>query len=86
MSLASFGRRAGHWAANVLVSADILLNDILGGARRQTLSARAAIARNRGRAWGCVLCGLLDWLNPGHCDQALVPGEGAVAAPDDKAA
>ncbi|MDE2469172.1 MAG: hypothetical protein KGL35_10645 [Bradyrhizobium sp.] len=36
-----------------------------------TISARAANARNRGQAWGCILCRILGWIQPGHCDTAL---------------
>lgn len=77
MDLASLRRRLGHWVENVAISVDMLGNALAGGTLRQTISKRAALARDRGRAWGCVLCGLLDWLNPGHCDRAEKPGEGA---------
>lgn len=36
----------------------------------QTISARAWKARNRGKRWGCLLCQLLDWLDPNHCQMA----------------
>lgn len=41
----------------------------------QTISARAAQARNEGRRWGCVLCRWLDRLDAGHCDRALEDAE-----------
>ncbi|MDE2472859.1 MAG: hypothetical protein KGL35_30110, partial [Bradyrhizobium sp.] len=36
-----------------------------------TISARAARARNSGSAWGCILCRILGWIQPGHCTKAL---------------
>lgn len=38
----------------------------------ETISARAATARNHGHLWGCWLCRLLDWLEKDHCDDAIV--------------
>lgn len=80
MSLASFARRLGHWAETIAISLDLLGNAIAGGALRQTISKRAALARDKGQAWGCVICRVLDWIDPGHCDDAKKPGEGDGAA------
>lgn len=41
----------------------------------QTLSRRAGLARNKGRKWGCVLCRVLEWFAPKHCDRAVDAGE-----------
>jgi hypothetical protein len=73
MSLASFGRRAWHWFSNVSISFDLLGNALAGGTLRQTISKRAALARDRGRTWGCILCRLLEAIDPGHCDRAKEP-------------
>ena len=43
---------------------------VLFGSYNETVSRRAAYARDAGRPWGCVLCRLLDKVNPGHCDNA----------------
>lgn len=44
-------------------------NATTGGIDGEYLSARAARVRKEGRRWGCVLCRLLDKLDPGHCDK-----------------
>jgi hypothetical protein len=36
-----------------------------------TISCQAALARNAGKKWGCVLCTMLDDVDPNHCDDAL---------------
>ena len=41
------------------------------GEEDATISTRAALARNQNKRWGCVLCKILDKINPGHCDQAI---------------
>lgn len=55
-------------------------NVATGGAANETISERAAKARNAGRWWGCVLCRWLDSVQAGHCDKALASkiGDGAV--------
>lgn len=60
------------YLVNVLKWIDIGVNVIfLFGASNETISERSAKARNAGRKWGCILCGLLDRVNHGHCDRAL---------------
>jgi len=49
---------------------DRVFNVAANGDERETVSSRAARARDEGRRWGCVLCRLLDRLDTGHCDQA----------------
>jgi hypothetical protein len=56
---------------NFLILLDQAGNTILGGSPNETISERAAKARNAGRRWGCVLCRFLNWVNKGHCDNAL---------------
>ena len=41
------------------------------GRVNETISARAAKARNAHKHWGCILCRVLGWIQPGHCDKAL---------------
>lgn len=61
----------GRYLFNFLVLLDQALNTTLGGSPNETLSERAAKARNDGKQWGCVLCRVLNWVNPGHCDKSL---------------
>lgn len=63
--------KLGRYLLNFLVLLDEAANTITGGSPNETISERAAKARNAGRRWGCVLCGLLNKVNPGHCDRAL---------------
>lgn len=64
-------------AWRLAVSYDQLANTALGGSEDETISSRAAKARRSGRIWGCVLCRLLDAIQPGHCDSSIEPDEGA---------
>jgi hypothetical protein len=58
-----------RWTWNVLVAFDKLWNAILNGYPDETISARAATAQRQGKAWGCVLCQLLDMIERGHCEK-----------------
>ena len=56
----------------ILTVFDILANVVLfNGDPHETISDRAALARSKGKSWGCILCKFLDWINPGHCARAL---------------
>jgi hypothetical protein len=61
----------GRYLLNWLVLFDEAANTLFGGSPNETVSERAAKARNAGRRWGCILCSLLDRVNRGHCDNAL---------------
>ena len=77
--------RLGRYLLNYAVLLDEAANTVMGGSPNETISERAAKARNAGRRWGCVLCGLLNLLNPGHCDRALTSTIGDdVVIPDGK--
>lgn len=56
---------------NILISFDQVLNAIFGGYPDETISLRAARARNQGETWGCLLCKFLDWIDEDHCDDSL---------------
>jgi hypothetical protein len=56
---------------NMLVLLDQLGNTLTGGSPNETISERAAKARNNKKAWGCVLCRLLDCIQKDHCNNAL---------------
>lgn len=49
---------------------DQLGNVALNGSEDELISTRAARARDAGRRWGCVLCRLLDHIDPDHCDKS----------------
>lgn len=63
--------KIGRYLLNFEVLLNEAANTILGGSPNETISERAAKARNAGRRWGCILCRLLNRINPGHCDNAL---------------
>lgn len=44
-------------------------NAMTGGIDGEYLSARAGRVRKEGRRWACILCRLLDKVDPGHCDK-----------------
>lgn len=58
-------------AWNIALMIDETGNVDANGRVNQTISARAALARNANRPWGCVLCKLLDWVDTNHCTKAL---------------
>lgn len=60
-----------RYLLNWLILLDQAGNTLTGGSPNETISERAAKARNEGKEWGCVLCKFLGWINPGHCDNAL---------------
>lgn len=53
------------------IAIDETCNVVANGKRHETISTRAAVAKRNGTKWGCVLCKLLEGLDPGHCDRAL---------------
>ena len=70
---AAFTNRARAW--DITLSIDDLMNVVANGWFGQTISHRAASARQDGRRWGCILCRWLDSVDPGppeHCDRALI--------------
>lgn len=60
---------------NLLIAFDQLVNALFAGNPDETISSRAAKARAEGRAWGCVLCRVLDWIDPDHCADSLEADE-----------
>lgn len=63
--------KLGRYLLNYAIWIDEGVNTAFGGSPNETVSERAAKARNAGQKWGCVLCRFLNWVNPGHCDTAL---------------
>lgn len=56
---------------NIIIWLDQGLNTLLMGDPDETLSRRAGRARNAGRKWGCLLCKVLDWIDPRHCGKSI---------------
>ena len=64
----------------VAVANDQVLNAALvgrSGSEDETVSSRAGKAAQSGRRWGCILCRMLDWFDPGHCAKNIEPDEGS---------
>lgn len=64
----------------VAVANDQALNAALvgkPGSEDETVSSRAGKAARAGKRWGCILCRLLDAVDPGHCDRNIEVDEGA---------
>ena len=76
MLLAALAGSPRAW--RLAVSYDQLANTAFGGDEDETISSRAGKASVSGRRWGCVLCRLLDWLDPGHCARNIEPDEGSI--------
>lgn len=65
-------RPAESYGINVAIGLDEFGNALTGGDPDETISSRAAKARNEKRAWGCVLCKLLAWITAtDHCTLSL---------------
>ena len=58
-------------AWNVAKMIDETANVGANGKVDTTISARAARARNKGKAYGCILCRILDAVQAHHCDDSL---------------
>ena len=70
------GRPILSYFRRLFVAVDQLLNVIFGGDEDETISSRIAKDKRRGRKFACVLCRILDWLDPHHCEKAIEPNEG----------
>ena len=63
----------------VAVANDQALNAALvgvAGSEDETVSSRAGKAASKGKRWGCILCRLLDKIDPGHCARNIERDEG----------
>jgi hypothetical protein len=67
---------SGDRAQRLAVSFDQLANAAFGGNEDETISSRAGKAARDGRRWACVLCKLLDWFQPNHCELSIEPDRG----------
>lgn len=66
----------GRYIQNVGIAVSQLLNTILGGDEDERLSSRAGKDARRGRKFACVLCRILDWIDPDHCEKSIERDEG----------
>lgn len=57
-------------AWKLAIAKDQLANAALNGDEDETISSRAARARDSGRRWGCYLCRWLDAIDKDHCDKS----------------
>lgn len=71
MDLHTIYDRTLEYIRRVLLALDMFGNVVFGGQPGDSISHRAAVARDGGRKWGCVLCWLLDCFIPHHCDQSI---------------
>lgn len=60
----------GTRAKRIAVSYDQLVNAATGGSEDETISSRAGRLMGTTR-WACVLCKVLDWLDPDHCKKSI---------------
>ena len=58
-------------AHRLALAFDQLGNAATGGSEDETISSRAGRARRDGRRWAIILCRILDWLDPGHCERSI---------------
>lgn len=65
MLLAVLGGSQRAWT--IAIGYDQLANAATGGNVDETISSRASRARRENRAWGCILCRILDWIDKDHC-------------------
>ena len=67
----------------VAVANDQALNAALvgrAGSEDETVSSRASKAARKEKRWGCLLCRLLDKIDPGHCQASTEEDEGERSA------
>ena len=60
-----------RWIMNVLIALDQFGNAITGGAPDETISSRSARAARDDRWWGRWMCKGLNFLDSGHCEDAI---------------
>lgn len=64
-------KRFGAYLFNIWLSIDMLANVLFGGRAGETVSLRAARADLKGKPIGCILCRILDRIDPDHCAKSL---------------
>lgn len=69
MLLAALAGSDRAW--RLAIGYDQLANAAFGGSEDETISSRAGKAQQSGKRWACVLCRLLDRLDPDHCRKSI---------------
>lgn len=64
------------YSKHVCLGYDQLLNTFLGGYPDETISSRAYKGRLRGSRGWTILANILDWIDPGHTEEAVEWDEG----------
>lgn len=64
-------KKAKWYVLSLLIAIDQLANALFAGYPDETVSYRSAKARSNGKRWGCILCKLLDAVDPNHCEKTL---------------
>jgi hypothetical protein len=67
--------RLGRYLFHNWLSLDMLVNTLTGGRPGETVSLRAARAQEKGKPIGCVLCAILDRIDPHHCAKSIMHAE-----------
>lgn len=57
-------------AWKLALSKDQNANAAFNGSEDESISSRAARARDEGSRWGCILCRLLDAIDHNHCNKS----------------
>ena len=70
------GRPILSYLRRVFVAFDQLLNALLFGSEDETISSRIGKDARRGRKFACILCRVLHWIDPHHCEKAIERDEG----------
>lgn len=68
MLLAALAGSKRAWT--IAIGYDQLANAATGGSEDETISSRANRARKERKAWACILCRILDWIDPDHCSKS----------------
>ncbi|WP_024302210.1 hypothetical protein [Pseudogulbenkiania sp. MAI-1] len=63
-------------ALRIAVAQDQAANAAIGGSEDETISSRAGKGAMKGVWHWCLLCRVLNWIDPQHCQQSLEPDEG----------
>lgn len=80
MAWAIFSNPAHAW--DMAKGFDLLGNVATNGKVGEYISTRAGRQAREGRRWACVLCRLLDAIDPGHCETSLRNHEAAQRTKD----
>ena len=60
-----------RYILNWLLWLDQGANCLLGGDPQETLSSRIGKVAADGHKWAVLVCKVLDWLDPGHCQRSV---------------